>query len=138
MQAPLSFTPSPLSIALVTPTKSLALPWKSVLKTQTPRCSPIKGTPVAQDNSTVDYSSMASVFPAEACETIGGEACDVEMYPEVKLEQPEAQGTKAMADSEQIDREYLEYNSPKTVFLGEACDDLGGEFCEPEYQRGVQ
>lgn len=23
------------------------------------------------------------------------------------------------------------------VFPGEACDDLGGEFCEPEYQRGV-
>ena len=54
-----------------------------------------------------------SVFPAEACETIGGEACDVEMYPEVKPE-PEAQGNKDKTASEQIDREYLEYNSPKT------------------------
>jgi len=23
------------------------------------------------------------------------------------------------------------------VFPGEACDDLGGEFCEPEYQKDV-
>ncbi|XWS54074.1 hypothetical protein CRYUN_Cryun10bG0057700 [Craigia yunnanensis] len=104
MQAALSFTPSALSIVI--PTKSLALPWKSMLKMRTPRCSPIKATPVAQDNSTVDYSSMASVFPAEACETIGGEACDVEMYPEVKLK-PEAQSTTAKTASEQIDREYL-------------------------------
>ncbi|XVF02139.1 hypothetical protein REPUB_Repub04eG0150100 [Reevesia pubescens] len=135
MQAALSFTPSALSI-VVTPTKALALPWKSMLKMQTPRCSPIKAIPAAQDNSTADYSSMASVFPAEACETIGGEACDVEMYPEAKLK-PEAQSSKGKTASEQIDREYLEYNSPKTVFLGEACDDLGGEFCEPEYQTGV-
>ena len=54
-----------------------------------------------------------SVFPAEACETIGGEACDVEMYPEVKPK-PEAQGNKDKTASEQIDREYLEYNNPKT------------------------
>ena len=54
-----------------------------------------------------------SVFPAEACKTIGGEACDVEMYPEVKLK-PEAKSNKDMIASEQIDREYLEYNSPKT------------------------
>ncbi|XWS63485.1 hypothetical protein CRYUN_Cryun06bG0101800 [Craigia yunnanensis] len=134
MQAALSFTPSALSI--VTPTKTLALPWRSMLKMQTHRCSPIKATPVEHDNSTVEYSSMASVFPAEACETIGGEACDVEMYPEVKLK-PEAKSNKDMTASEKIDREYLEYNSPKTVFLGEACDDLGGEFCEPEYQTGV-
>lgn len=52
------------------------------------------------------------MFPAEACETIGGEACDVEMYPEVKL-QTEIQN-KAMSSAELVDREYLEYNSPKT------------------------
>lgn len=23
------------------------------------------------------------------------------------------------------------------VFQGEACDDLGGAFCDPEYQKGV-
>ncbi|XP_022737895.1 light-regulated protein-like [Durio zibethinus] len=134
--AALSFTP--LALSIVIPTKTLALPRKCTLNMQVPRCSPIKATPVAHDNSssTVDYSSNASVFPAEACETIGGEACDVEMYPEVKLK-PEAQSTKAKTASEQTDREYLEYNSPKTVFLGEACDDLGGEFCEPEYQTGV-
>lgn len=74
---------------------------------------------------------MTSVFPAEACETIGGEACDVEMYPEAKIK-PEAPSSKNRATSEQTEREYLEYNSPKTVFLDEACDDLGGEFCEAE------
>ncbi|XVE50032.1 hypothetical protein DITRI_Ditri01bG0129600 [Diplodiscus trichospermus] len=134
MQAALSFTPSVLPV--VTSTKNLALPWRSMLKMQSPPCSSIKATPAAQDNSTVDYSSMTSVFPAEACETIGGEACDVEMYPEVKLK-PEAQSKNDKTASEQIDREYLDYNSPKTVFLEEACDDLGGEFCEPPYQTGA-
>ncbi|XWS68746.1 hypothetical protein CRYUN_Cryun04dG0118200 [Craigia yunnanensis] len=73
MLAALSFTPSALST--VTPTKTLAQPWRAMLKMKTPRCSPLKATPVAQENSTVDYSSMAFVFPAEACETIGGETC---------------------------------------------------------------
>ncbi|XP_058092966.1 light-regulated protein, chloroplastic [Magnolia sinica] len=88
------------------------------------------------DTSTVDYSSTTSVFPAEACDTVGGEACDAKMYPEVKPE-PEASKPKARTGSEEIDREYVEYNEPKTVFPGEACDELGGEFCEPEYQTGV-
>ncbi|OMO85014.1 Light regulated Lir1 [Corchorus olitorius] len=137
MQAALSFTPSALSIVIPT-TKTLVVPWKSMLKMQTPRCPPIKATPaVVDDNSTVDYTSMSSVFPAEACETIGGEACDVEMYPEVKLKEEAQTNYKAKTASEQVDREYLDYDSPKTVFLGEACDDLGGEFCEPDYQSGV-
>ncbi|KAK8359972.1 hypothetical protein V6Z12_A04G131400 [Gossypium hirsutum] len=133
MQAALSLAPSPLSI--VTTTKPFP-PCKSMLKLQTPRG--FKATPVGQDNSTVDYSSTASVFPAEACDTLGGEACDVEMFPEVKLKPDQTQSNKGKTGSEQVDREYLEYNSPKTVFIGEACDDLGGEFCEPEYQKGVQ
>nr|BAG15859.1 CCR protein [Bruguiera gymnorhiza] len=49
------------------------------------RCSAIKATSVAYDTSTVDYSSLTSVFPAEACETVGGEACLADAYPEVKL-----------------------------------------------------
>ncbi|MBA0750885.1 hypothetical protein Gogos_002266, partial [Gossypium gossypioides] len=134
MMAALSLAPSPLSI--VTTTKPLFPPCKSMLKLQTPRG--FKATPVGQDNSTVDYSSTASVFPAEACDTLGGEACDVEMFPEVKLKPDQTQSNKGKTGSEQVDREYLEYNSPKTVFIGEACDDLGGEFCEPEYQKGVQ
>ncbi|KAJ4720323.1 Light-regulated protein [Melia azedarach] len=134
MQTALSFAPAFLPI--FTPTKTLVLQSRAMPRLhQTPPCSSIKATALAFDTSTVDYSSMTSVFPAEACETIGGEACDVEMYPEVKL-QTEIQN-KAMSSAELIDREYLEYNSPKTVFLGEACDDLGGEFCEPEYQTGV-
>ncbi|XWS68747.1 hypothetical protein CRYUN_Cryun04dG0118300 [Craigia yunnanensis] len=57
------------------------------------------------------------------------------MFPEVKLK-PEAQGNKDKTASEQTDREYLVQQS-QDVFLGEVCDDLGGEFCEPEYQTGV-
>lgn len=55
---------------------------------------------------------LSSVFPAEACDTVGGDACDVEMYPEAKLK-PEAENTTP-STSEQVDREYLDYNSPKT------------------------
>nr|ADN33702.1 cytokinin-repressed protein CR9 [Cucumis melo subsp. melo] len=80
------------------------------------------------------FSIQTSVFPAEACDTVGGEACDVEMYPEVKLK-PEAK--KGSSVTEPVEREYLQYDSPKTVFPAEACDDLGGEFCDPEYQKGV-
>lgn len=54
-----------------------------------------------------------SVFPAEACEVVGGEACDAEMYPEVKLK-AEAGNPPARSATEGVDREYLEYNSPKT------------------------
>ncbi|KAF5187112.1 light-regulated protein-like [Thalictrum thalictroides] len=88
------------------------------------------------ENSTVDYTSKTSVFPAEACETIGGDACDAEIFPEVKLKAEDG-STKAKITQESVDREYLEYNEPKTVFPDEACDDLGGEFCQPEYQKGV-
>ncbi len=69
---------------------------------------------------------------------VGGEACDADIYPEVKLKPEAAAGNRpAGSNTEAVDREYLDYNSPKTVFPGEACDDLGGEFCEPEYQEGV-
>jgi hypothetical protein len=88
-------------------------------------------------NHTSDHVLLfSSVFPAEACETIGGEACAAEMYPEVKLK-PEARSNNAQIAAESIEREYIEYTSPKTVLPGEACDVLGGEFCERPYQRGV-
>uniref|UniRef100_A0A2P2JFG0 Light-regulated protein n=3 Tax=Rhizophora mucronata TaxID=61149 RepID=A0A2P2JFG0_RHIMU len=120
--------------SMLTPTGTSAFASGSMARLQVPRCSNIKASAaVANDPSTVDYSSMTSVFPAEACETVGGEACDAEMYPEVKL-QPEARSSSVATALEQVDREYMEYNSPKTVFLEEACEDLGGEFCEPEYQ----
>ncbi|CAB4264131.1 unnamed protein product [Prunus armeniaca] len=142
MQAILHLPPppsvSPLALATPTTTKSLALPCSSSIPRllKSPRCPPLKAANVTDDPTAVDYSSVTSVFPAEACDTIGGEACDVEMYPEVKLK-PEDRNNTAKTTSEQLDRDYLEYDSPKTVFPGEACDDLGGEFCEPEYQRGV-
>ncbi|RWW07838.1 hypothetical protein BHE74_00024110 [Ensete ventricosum] len=43
----------------------------------------------------------------EACEILGGEACNARMFPEAKL--------AAAVASEEIDREYLEYNDPKTL-----------------------
>ncbi|XP_071705635.1 light-regulated protein 1, chloroplastic-like [Rutidosis leptorrhynchoides] len=100
-------------------------------------CISIKAA--ATDVSQVDYSSMASsVFPAEACDTVGGDACNVEMFPETKFRQQQPDpNVKVPPTASQIDREYLQYDSPKTVFIAEACDDLGGEFCEPSYQTGV-
>ncbi|KAL3731081.1 hypothetical protein ACJRO7_028018 [Eucalyptus globulus] len=136
MQAALFLAP-PLLPA--TPSKNLskplALPSKlssSVLS----RVSPAKASPAAYETATVDYSSSFSVFPAEACETIGGEACLADAYPEAKLN-PAARISAAAQAAEAIEREYLEYTGPKTVFPAEACDDLGGEFCERPYQRGV-
>ncbi|XP_057489333.1 light-regulated protein, chloroplastic-like [Actinidia eriantha] len=133
MQGTLCFAPN---LIPCTPTKNLSTPWMSLPKQASSRFSPIKATSVAYDTSVVDYSSTFSVFPAEACETIGGEACAADMYPEVKLK-PESRNNMARLASEMIEREYLEYNGPKTVLPGDACDILGGEFCERPYQRGV-
>ncbi|XP_030461719.1 light-regulated protein, chloroplastic-like [Syzygium oleosum] len=135
MQTSVIFAAAP-SLPLVSTTKSLGSPWKFMPRPQSSRFPLVKAHAVPRDTSAVDYNSMTSVFPAEACETIGGEACDVEMYPEAKLK-PEPQSSNPGTSSELVDREYYEYDSPKTVFPGEACDDLGGEFCEAEFQRGV-
>ncbi|KAL3526217.1 hypothetical protein ACH5RR_014589 [Cinchona calisaya] len=86
---------------------------------------------------TVDYSSTFSVFPAEACETIGGDACLADIYPEVKLQMQDTRSTIKITRSELVEREYFQYTNPKTVLLGEACDVLGGEFCERPYQKGI-
>lgn len=53
------------------------------------------------------------MFPAEACETLGGEACLAEIYPEVKL-QPQSQARNDTPRTENVEREYLEYNDAKT------------------------
>ncbi|KAK4597479.1 hypothetical protein RGQ29_015133 [Quercus rubra] len=98
-----------------------------------PRCTSIRTT---GDPSAVDYSSITFVFPAEACETVGGEACDAEMYAEVKIK-PETRSNRTRTSSEAVERDYFKYNEPKTVFPAEACDDLGGEFCELNYQKAV-
>ncbi|KAK0592648.1 hypothetical protein LWI29_022933 [Acer saccharum] len=136
MQAALSFPSSFLSVS--TPARPLVLPRRDMprLLHTSPNCPSIKATPAVNDSSTADYSSNVSVFPAEACETLGGDACDADMYPEVKLK-PDTESEKVKTSSELIEREYLDYDGSKTVFPGEACDDLGGEFCEPEYQTGV-
>ncbi|OEL17358.1 hypothetical protein BAE44_0021620 [Dichanthelium oligosanthes] len=90
---------------------------------------------VAAEPPEVDYSSIFSVFPMEACDLLGGDACSAQMYPEAKLAAAAAEAASRRA--EEVERDYLSYDEPKTVFPGEACDDLGGEFCEAPYQAGV-
>jgi len=51
------------------------------------------------------------VFPAEACETIGGEACDATMFPEAKLSQTQGSSKINARVIEEIDREYFDYES---------------------------
>ncbi|KAL3653895.1 hypothetical protein CASFOL_003576 [Castilleja foliolosa] len=85
----------------------------------------------------VNYSSTISVFPAEACETIGGEACLADIYPEVKLTTEANKKPNNVVESETVEREYMDYTDPRTVLLSDACDVLGGEFCEQAYQTGI-
>ncbi|KAJ7559238.1 hypothetical protein O6H91_04G075500 [Diphasiastrum complanatum] len=100
----------------------------------------LRATPTEQEQY-VDYNSENSVFPAEACEELGGEFCGVkgvgeEVKPKAAAAAEESAPPKPSAAAK--DLEYLDYNSTdKTVFPGEACDELGGKFCEPEYQKGV-
>ncbi|KAL5717358.1 hypothetical protein ACHQM5_010374 [Ranunculus cassubicifolius] len=139
MEAALCFSPFYYCPSLITTKISST---KCIVPSSKMSTNPISGralstrlmaTPV--ETSTVDYaSSPTSVFPAEACETIGGDACDAQIFPETKL--PQDNSIKAKS-AEEVDREYVEYDEPKTVFPAEACDDLGGEFCQPEYQKGV-
>ncbi len=138
MQTALTFAAP--NVVPLTPAKSVShvtsFPTKLTGSHTSPCYTAIKVATVTYDTSTADYNSAFSVFPAEACETIGGDACLADIYPEVRL-QPEARSDTPRVASENVEREYLEYNDPKTVFRGEACDDLGGIFCEHEYQRGV-
>ncbi|GMI67107.1 hypothetical protein HRI_000380000 [Hibiscus trionum] len=132
-----ALTVTPPLVPTLPPSKALS-PRLGCSATSRGRGLSIKATATATtyDTSIVDYSSMFSVFPAEACETIGGDACRADIYPEVRL-QPEGRTNSPRTATESIDREYLEYNDAKTVFCAEACDDLGGEFCSREYQKGV-
>lgn len=89
---------------------------------------------VATEAAQIDYSSSVSVFPMEACDLLGGDACNGPMFPEAKPASAAAAASRSVVG---VDRDYLSYDEPKTVFPGEACDDLGGEFCEAPYQDGV-
>ena len=60
------------------------------------------------------YELNCSVFPAEACETIGGEACDAEMYREVNLKPEAKKATTIETTLELADMEYMDYDGPKT------------------------
>ncbi|KAF8052268.1 hypothetical protein N665_1579s0006 [Sinapis alba] len=138
MQGALCIKPTilPLSSPLFSPKLTLLLP-HTITNTKASRLSSLRpntSSPTTSDPLTVDYDSLLSVFPAEACEVISGYACSADIYPEVKLETKPVSRPVA---SEPVDRDYLDYNNPKTVFVEEACDDLGGEFCEPDHQKDV-
>ncbi|XP_038893926.1 light-regulated protein, chloroplastic-like [Benincasa hispida] len=136
MQAVLSIAVPPLLPSTLSNNNPSQFPLIS-FSSHCSRRSAIKATAsVVYDASIVDYSSAISVFPAEACETIGGEACWANMFPEVRI-QPSLNNQKPAVALEEIDREYLDYADSRTVFPGEACDDLGGEFCEPEFLNSV-
>ena len=128
------------ALSMATPVLPIAPPKNSVLLASPLRLTAAhvtRGSRIKVAAVSVNYNSPNSVFPAEACEVVGGEACLADVYPEVKL-QPEARINSAMNTAlESPDREYMDYDGPKTVFPAEACDDLGGEFCERPYQRGV-
>ncbi|KAI4350440.1 hypothetical protein L6164_004895 [Bauhinia variegata] len=130
MQKALTFAPN---FGPLTPSKNISqstsFPPNFTASPASTRLSQIKAT-------SVNYNSPISVFPAEACETVGGEACLAYIYPEARLE-PQARSATPPISTENVEREYLEYNDAKTVFRGDACDDLGGIFCEHDYQRSV-
>ncbi|KAI5078706.1 hypothetical protein GOP47_0006377 [Adiantum capillus-veneris] len=73
-----------------------------------------------QDQDYVTYDAKKSVFPAEACEELGGEACEVDgVGPEVKgsASAPKQQSSSKAGSGPDRD-----------VFPGEACDDLGAPY----------
>ncbi|KAL2529263.1 light-regulated protein 1 [Forsythia ovata] len=136
MQTALQLAPPLLSYA---PTRKLSksTSFPPVLtRSFSSKFSSIRVTAMETETPVVDYSSSSSVFPAEACETNGGDSCLVSMYPEVKLK-PVDRTNRPNIASEPIERDYLDYCDPRTVLLGEACDVLGGEFCESPYQTGI-
>eukprot|EP00245_Coleochaete_scutata_P006393 TRINITY_DN20826_c0_g1_i1.p1 TRINITY_DN20826_c0_g1~~TRINITY_DN20826_c0_g1_i1.p1 ORF type:complete len:149 (-),score=28.26 TRINITY_DN20826_c0_g1_i1:318-764(-) len=138
LSTPLSLTP---------PTSQLRNSRTQTLKLSRP--APKASTPqrmacrASAEPGYVDYEeNPKTVFPAEACDELGGEFCEVEgVGPEVKprpVEKKPPPTPNPFAGLLQKEREYVNYDGDKTVFLSEACDNLGGEFCEPEFQKDVK
>ncbi|KAH9541209.1 hypothetical protein CY35_14G049500 [Sphagnum magellanicum] len=115
-----------------------AMPVGSIRRRREGGCLRLQAQPSNQQY--VDYAGNQSVFPAEACEELGGDSCAAEgVGPEVKPKPTTPpKPASAAQKKQQPEREYVDYESGnKTVFPGEACDDLGGEFCEGDYQKDV-
>uniref|UniRef100_A0A2P2KV38 Light-regulated protein n=1 Tax=Rhizophora mucronata TaxID=61149 RepID=A0A2P2KV38_RHIMU len=117
MQAALTITPPILPLSSSKNAAQMTIIPPKLGGSLASRCSAIKATSVAYDPSTVDYSSSTSVFPAEACETIGGEACLADIYPEAKLKPEPGNKAARIAVDTTVDRDYLEYNDPKTYVI---------------------
>eukprot|EP00898_Chlorokybus_atmophyticus_P002582 jgi/Chlat1/3324/Chrsp22S03476 len=137
------------SVRSVRPLKGGSLLKAKVVKSHSSRgaSSPAQalfgGGKKKQAEEYVEYDKQdESVFPDEACDDLGGEFCEPDwreknnVGKEVRSEAQPRQRNNSSKD--EPDRDYVNYESSnKTVFPGEACDDLGGEFCEPDYQEGV-
>ncbi|EXB62838.1 hypothetical protein L484_008688 [Morus notabilis] len=118
MQAALSISPTLLPL---TPSKNISQPAifsPNLLDSSAARRSVVKATAVTYDTSTVDYNSVFSVFPAEACETIGGEACWAGMFPEAKLQQ-QAKSSRPTAPQHALVYKGKEEYSTKSQKRGE-------------------
>ncbi|KAL3701192.1 hypothetical protein R1sor_019214 [Riccia sorocarpa] len=140
-----------LQVCGVRSVPSVGVPQKNGLQVQRIRAVPlgmntrfssltVRGQPAEQELVFNYEGEKTTVFPAEACEELGEEYCGAEgVGPEVKpkAEAPKEETAPSGESQEGVDREYEEYKGDKTVFPGEACDELGGPFCEPEYQKGV-
>lgn len=50
----------PISPAPLAPTRTLALPWTCIPKLKASKCPQLKATNAANENATVDYTSMTS------------------------------------------------------------------------------
>ena len=59
-----------------------------------------------------DVVCCCSVFPMEACELLGGDACSAQMYPEAKL--AGAAEVAGRREEEAVERDYLSYDEPTT------------------------
>ncbi|ONM33659.1 CCR-like [Zea mays] len=89
---------------------------------------------VMAETAEIDYSSSFSVFTMEAYDLLGDDVCSAQMYSEAKLASVAATVSRRV---EKVERDYLSHDKPRTVLLGEACNNLDGEFCDASYQAGI-
>lgn len=64
----------------------------------------------------------------EAYDLLDGDACNAQIY---------SVASAVSRRVEKVERDYLSYDEPRTVFSGEVCNDLGGEFCDVSYHADV-
>ncbi|KAH7373032.1 hypothetical protein KP509_17G033800 [Ceratopteris richardii] len=103
---------SSVTVKSASPSSVLSASLSSIAPWQ--RSSPLLRTRAQPgDQDYVSYEGDKSVFPAEACEELGGEACDIEgVGPEVKASSSSSKQPDAAVS--RPDREYVDYKESKT------------------------